>query len=148
MQIKIWFTATALSLAFAMPAAAQDPSDVMERISLLFGDAEPFVTAYEVITEAVATGDGEALADYFPYGETLMVNGEAVVLESESDLYQRYDELITPAIAEVVASQSFETLFANADGVMFGDGAMWLSSVCLDEACAEIEVKIIALNEP
>jgi hypothetical protein len=148
LQIKIWCAAAALALGLAAPAQAQDASEVIERLTLLFGDAEPFVTAYEVITEAVATGDGEALADYFPYGETLMVNGEAVELESEFDLYQRYDELITAAIAEVVASQSFETLFVNADGVMFGDGAMWLSSICLDDACAETEVKIIALNEP
>ena len=143
------FAAALAGLGFlALPAVGQTTDAVVERLTTLFGDAQPFVEAFEDIQTAVLYLDMPLLAEYFPLGEPLMVNGEAVVLESEYDLYQRYDELITPAIAEVVASQPFETLFANADGVMFGDGAMWLSSVCLDEACAETEVKIIALNEP
>lgn len=149
MPIKLCLTAIAVALSLAaLPAQAQDASEVMGRISSLFGDPEPFVAAYEAITDAVATGDGESLAEYFPYGEPIMVNGEPVMLESEHDLYAQYDQLITPAIAEVVANQPFETLFANSDGVMFGDGAMWITSVCVDEACEETEVKIIALNEP
>lgn len=143
------FAAALAGLAFlALPAVGQTADAVVERLTTLFGDAQPFVEAFENIQTAVLYLDMPLLAEYFPLGEPIMVNGKEVVVESESDLFQRYNELITPAIFEVVASQSFETLFVNADGVMFGDGAMWLSSICLDEACEETEVKIIALNEP
>lgn len=143
------FAAAFCGLAFfALPASGQTADEVAERMTMLFGDAQPFIEAFETIQAAVAEGDGPTLAEYFPYGTPIRVDGVEVVLESEYDLYQRYDELITPAIAEAVAAQAFETLFVNADGVMLGDGEMWLSGICSDDSCTEFEVKIIALNSP
>lgn len=143
------FAAALCGLAcFALPAMAQTADEVAERMTMLFGDAQPFIEAFETIQAAVAEGDGPTLAEYIPYGTPIRVDGAEVVLESEYDLYERYDELITPAIAEAVAAQSFDTLFVNADGVMFGNGEMWLSGICSDESCESFEVKIIALNSP
>lgn len=143
------FAAALCGLALlVLPVSAQTADEVKERMATLFGDAQPFVQAFEDIQTAILYIDAPLLAEYFPYGEPIRVNGEEVVLESEHDLYARYDELITPTIMNVVAAQTFETLFVNADGVMFGDGEMWISGICSDDSCAEFEVKIIALNSP
>ena len=40
-----------------------------------------------------------------------------------------------------VERQTYATLFANADGVMIGDGELWFSGTCADAACAEASVR-------
>lgn len=146
--MKTWLAATAVALTLAVaPVQAQTRDDVIAALNANFGDAEAFVTAFDAIQAAVAAGDGEALAEYMPYGQPLMVNGEEVILDSEHDFYARYDELITPAIAEVIEKQTFETLFVNAEGVMFGDGQVWMTGVCEDDSCAAFDVKIITLQD-
>ncbi len=53
---------------------------------------------------------------------------------------------ITPAVAAALDRQTFATLFANAEGVMVGDGEIWFSGICADATCSAVRVRIIALN--
>jgi hypothetical protein len=61
---------------------------------------------------------------------------------------RRYDQLFTPPVVAAVEGQTYATLFATAHGVMVGDGEIWFSGSCADEACSDVSVKIIAVNPP
>ena len=45
-----------------------------------------------------------------------------------------------------VTGQTYENLFVNAEGVMFGNGQVWMGGVCTDDACSDFEVRIIAIQ--
>ena len=40
----------------------------------------------------------------------------------------------------------YYSLFVNGDGVMFGNGEIWMNAICLDEACNETEARIITIQ--
>lgn len=145
--MKSWLSAAALALVLvATPVAAQTRDDVVAALQANFGNPEIFDEAFAVIQAAIAEDDVASLAEYIPFGTPLNVNGEEVVLADEAELAARYDELITPEIKDVVAAQTFETLFVNADGVMLGNGEVWLNGICIDDACTDFTVKIVTLQ--
>ncbi|MBC7534521.1 MAG: hypothetical protein H7258_02370 [Ferruginibacter sp.] len=54
--------------------------------------------------------------------------------------FRKYNELITPAVKKAVAGINFRQLFRNAQGVMIGDGKLWIAQQGKD-------FKIIAINK-
>ena len=58
-----------------------------------------------------------------------------------------YDILITPSIKDVILSQDFALLFVNQDGVMYGDGDVWVSPICIDDACERYRWLIVTIQE-
>lgn len=60
---------------------------------------------------------------------------------------QEYDRIITPAIASTITTQKFSDVLVNTQGVMFGDGEVWLSGRCEDEACQTPLVSISRIQE-
>jgi hypothetical protein len=59
---------------------------------------------------------------------------------------EHYDGIVTEEVKAAVVGQEYEDLFVSADGVMFGDGQMWLNGICKDDACAEFDVRIITIQ--
>lgn len=142
------FRAIALAAAFfaATPAFAQTADDVNAQIEQLLGSHDVFETAITTIQTAVIEHDVEGVAGYIPFGEPIMVNGEAVVIADEADLAARFDELFNEKVVTAVTDQTYETLFVNQDGIMFGQGELWVGGVCIDDACNDFFVNIIAIN--
>jgi len=145
MKSWILFAALALPLGTA-PALAQTRADVVAALEANFGAPERFEEAFAVIQAAIGEDDATTLSEFIPLGSPLMVEGEEVVFDDAEAFIERYDALITPQIRDVVANQSFDTLFVNAEGVMFGAGEVWMTGICLDDSCADFEVKIITLQ--
>lgn len=138
--------AIAAALLAATPAFAQTEDDVNAQIESLLGSHEIFGTAIQAVQEGVANHEIEKVAGYIPFGEPIMVNGEPVTIADEADLAARFDELFNEKVVNAVADQQYETLFVNQDGIMFGEGELWLGGVCIDEACNDFFVNIIAIN--
>jgi hypothetical protein len=82
----------------------------------------------------------------YPLGTRIA--GEEVMLGSEEDLVRRYDQPFTPPVVAAALGQTYAALFATAEGVMVGDGEIWFSGICADQACSDVSVKIIAVNPP
>ena len=49
-------------------------------------------------------------------------------------------------MVKAVSAQDFGKVFVNQQGVMIGDGQVWLSGQCLDAACTRTEVKVITIQ--
>ena len=139
----------AAALLVATPAFAQTADDVNAQIDTVLGPHETYQTAIETIQKALAEGniDGIAgIAGYISFGEPLKVNGEDLVIADEADLNEQFDTLFNDKVVNAVTGQDYGSLFVNQDGIMFGDGELWLTGVCLDDTCADVFVNISAIN--
>lgn len=143
-MLKALFVAAALFAA--TPALAQTAADVDQQIDTVLGPHETYATAIARIQEALKERDVEKLAGYIAYGEPLKVNGADVVIADETQLTAEFNSLFNQKVTDAVVNQTYETLFVNQDGIMFGDGELWLNGVCDDEACEFPFVTIIAIN--
>jgi hypothetical protein len=136
-----------LSLALATPALAQTADDVSAAIEMNFGDAQYFEMAFVSIQGAVAERDAAYLASWVAYPITINPGGgDAFVVETPEDFVARYDDIVTDEIYQAVTGQAYENLFVNSEGVMFGDGQLWIAGICQDDACSGFDIKIITIQ--
>lgn len=144
--MKIWLVAAALALGLAAPALAQSDAEVTAALDANFGDAAPFVEAFDAIQAAVADGDAQTFAEWISYPFRTMVDGEDYRFDGPEAVVEHYDALMTDEIRSAIVDQQFKDLFVNADGVMFGDGQVWLNGVCANSSCTSFDVKIITVQ--
>jgi hypothetical protein len=139
----------AAALLVATPVLAQTADEVNAQIDTVLGPHETYQTAIETIQKALAEGniDGIAgIAGYIPFGEPIKVNGEDLVIADEADLNELFETLFNDKVVNAVTGQDYGSLFVNQDGIMFGEGELWLTGVCLDDTCADVFVNISAIN--
>ena len=140
--------AVVLFAATLVPAVAQSVEEVNERIETLLGGSETFAVAFEVLQDAVGAADKATVASLVHYPFNVTIDGERFAIEGEEAFVERYGEIVTPAVAEAVTAQDYADLFVNADGVMFGDGEVWMNAYCTDRSCAVTYWLIRAINIP
>ena len=98
--------------------------------------------------------DGEAVVERADvaggHGHGLAAGGRRTVVRSRAELLRRYREVFNENVIRAVKAQEPDTLFANWQGVMLGDGQIWFSGVCAgkdrDTACADKTIKVITVN--
>jgi hypothetical protein len=138
--------ALAAALLVAAPAYAQTAEDVNVQIESLLGSHEVFETAIQTIQKAVAERDLVSLGGYIAFGEPIMVNGAEIIIDDEAQFEATYDDLFNQKVVDAVTGQDYGQLFVNADGIMFGTGELWITGICIDDACDDFFVNIIAIN--
>lgn len=134
-------------VAGTIPALAQTVEDTNARLDAVFGEHESFGEVFDILATAVMEGDAATVASLAKYPLRVATNGEEYLIDSEETFVANYDTIITPSIAEVISSQDFALLFVNQDGVMYGDGDVWVGSICLDDGCSTATWLIIAIQE-
>ncbi len=136
----------ALAGLAAPVALAQTTADTDAAIDTVLGDHQKYRDAFDAIQAAVADDDAATLAEYIPYGSPIFIHGAERVFDSEADFAAAYEEVFTPEVVDTVAAQTWETLFVNAEGVMFGAGEVWLNGMCVDDTCSDFDVRIVAVQ--
>jgi hypothetical protein len=126
--------------------AQQATEDVDTRIDTVLKDHVPYEAAYVDIRAALASNNPDALAEYMQFGTPFLLNGKHVTLKDAAEFKTRIGEFFNDKVKKAVEAQTYEALFVNADGVMFGVGQLWLDGICRDEACTAFDVKISAFN--
>lgn len=143
--MKFAAAAFAAVLLIAAPALADEFED---RLDMLYGDHESFGDAYDAFVGAVEAGDVDTVASMVSYPFTTSIDGEQYVIADETAFAEWYDYVITDNVSDIVLNQPYDELFANAEGIMWGDGAVWMSPVCLDDGCAEFYWLVTGVNQP
>lgn len=123
-----------------------DEAEVDQQIEALLGDPRTFRSTIADLQRRVADEDSIAVSAFISYPITVSINGMRKTLRQAEDLEEYYGDIFTPDIVEVIVNQDYGSLFVNSDGVMFGNGEVWMSAVCLDDGCAEVEAQIIAIQ--
>ncbi|THV16698.1 hypothetical protein [Rhizobium rhizophilum] len=133
------------TLFFPAPSSA-DEADIDQQIEALLGDPQIFRSTIADLQQRVADEDSIAVSAFISYPITVSIDGKRKTLRQAEDLEEYYGDIFTPDIVEVIVNQDYGNLFVNGDGVMFGSGEVWMSAVCLDDGCNEIEAKIITIQ--
>jgi hypothetical protein len=126
---------------FALAAAL-----LLTATSVFAQSPDTYRQAFDAIQQAITEGDATAFADWVSYPIEVVADGEPMVIGDASQFAEYYQGIVNPEIAQAVTNQSFNELFVNSEGAMFGNGQVWMSEVCLDDACTKSEVKIITIQ--
>lgn len=120
------------------PAAAEE-GDARARIDSVLGDAAQYEKVFNAFKTAVVGGDRAAVVEEvrFPLN---IAGGKKI--SGPGEFQRNYEKIITPAVVKAMSEQDFGKVFVNQQGVMIGDGQVWLTGECLDKACARTEVKV------
>jgi len=143
-RLKSLLVLTLFCIAMGGMARAQSEAEVNARLDGLFGDHRPYRAFFTDLKAAVVAGNKQAVVAMVSYPLTVKTGGKAVSLRSAQDLLARYDQVVTARVTAAVRKQTYETLFARDTGVMIGDGEVWFSGICSDNACRRRTVKVIA----
>ncbi|HEL5402146.1 TPA: hypothetical protein UOJ25_002265 [Stenotrophomonas maltophilia] len=123
----------------AAPAAAVPAEDARARIEAVLGDAAQYEKVFNAFKTAVVGGDRAAVVEEVRF--PLNISGGKKIT-GPGEFQRNYEKIITPAVVKAVSEQDFGKVFVNQQGVMIGDGQVWLTGECLDKACARTEVKV------
>jgi len=129
----------------AEPAAptSAGTSNVRQRIDQVLGDAAQYETVFNAFQKAVNGGDRAAVVEEvrFPLN---IANGAKIT--GPGEFQRNYERILTPAVRKAIAAQKFDDVMVNQQGVMIGDGQVWLNGTCLDAACSRTEVKVVTIQ--
>ena len=139
--------ATVIGLSAGPAALAQTVEETNARLDQVFGEHESFGDVFDILYAAVEARDAATVASLAKYPLRVFTNGEEYEIDSETTFIENYDTIITPSIADVIVSQDFALLFVNQDGVMYGDGDVWVSPICIDDACERYRWLIVTIQE-
>jgi len=126
----------------ATPAAPAN-GDVRQRIDQALGDAAQYEAVFNAFQKAVNGGDRAAVVEEvrFPLN---IANGAKIT--GPGEFQRNYERILTPAVRKAIAAQKFDDVMVNQQGVMIGDGQVWLNGTCLDQACSRTEVKVVTIQ--
>jgi hypothetical protein len=144
-MLRIIILAAIAALALAAPARAGD-ADVNGAIDRSLGDHALYETAIRSFQQAVSDASKEDVAAFVRYPIVVEVNGRKRTIKSSAAFIAAYDQIMTPDIVAAVKSQKYGDLFVNSEGVMFGDGEVWIDGICLDRGCSHFVPKVITIQ--
>ncbi len=119
-----------------------DPKNVDQSIDTLLGDHTKVHQLVTDLQQAVAKHDAAAVAALVHYPIRVKLHGKPTYLDTPKSFVKNYDHIITPDIAAVIQNQKYEDLFVNYQGAMFGNGEVWITGFCIDDACKPPDIKI------
>ena len=140
--------AALLAVCLAGPVLAQDPGPTTDQAirDVLGGDPAEYRRVVEGFQAALRDGDAKAAAAFVSYPIGVTVGGRSVSIPDAAAFIADYARIVTPEIAAAVDRQPFDDLFVRDQGVMLGDGEVWISAVCRDDACKQADVQVIAIQ--
>jgi hypothetical protein len=112
----------------------------------LFGTHEPYEQFLKELKAEVAAQEWQAIADRVVYPLSVRVSGHRITLRSPDQFLSHVQSILTPKVRKAIEAQRYEALFANANGVMIGEGELWYSGVCSKAGCIDAAIKITAVN--
>ncbi|AWH27792.1 hypothetical protein [Stenotrophomonas sp. YAU14A_MKIMI4_1] len=136
-------TPAAEPAAPAVAPAETSADDARARIDSVLGDAAQYEKVFNAFKTAVVGGDRAAVVEEVRF--PLNVAGGRKIT-GPGEFQRNYETIITPAVVKAVSEQDFGKVFVNQQGVMIGDGQVWLNGTCLDAACTRSEVKVITIQ--
>ena len=117
------------------------------RLDTLFGAHEPYASFLAKLKSAAAKEDWATIGDLIAYPLKVTVGGQHLVLRSAAQFRARATNVMTAKVLNAIKEQSYAGLFANAQGVMMGNGEVWFSAICGPTDCNNAPIKITAIQQ-
>jgi len=132
------------ALALLAPAVAGE-EEVYASIESIHGNADGFFEVFSGVQDATMFNPID-MTGYGLYPMTINANGESYDILDEQDFIDNFDSLILPETIEAIRSQDVSDLIVTSEGVGLGNGAMWITNICLDDACNDTQWGIFSIN--
>ncbi|CAN4278058.1 hypothetical protein LJR125_000919 [Pseudoxanthomonas sp. LjRoot125] len=132
--------------ATQVAAVVDDPAAVNQSIDEVLGDHVRYETVIRRLQQSVAARDAAAVAALVDYPFTTVRDGEPLRVADAEAFVRDYDRIVTPGIADAITKQKYSQLMVNYKGVMFGNGEAWVNGICRDNACKDVDVRVVALQ--
>jgi hypothetical protein len=108
------------------------------------------VRFYYAFKRAVASDDRKAVATMVRYPLVIAKakGKKSVRIKRPADLVAKYSEVVTPCVQKVILAQRISRLFCRDQGVMFGNGEVWIDEPTGADGKAKNDPgpKIITIN--
>jgi hypothetical protein len=127
-------------------ASRADEASVDQQIEALLGDSLDYKELFYAFKVALEEGKSDIVVSLVNYPLTVTIDGDAATYASEQDLLDAYDSVFTEAIVEAVSNQEYGDLFVNSEGVMIGNGEVWISGICEDSACSSAPPRVAVIQ--
>lgn len=145
-RIRQFLLAAPLVFLGAVPVFA-DETSVNQSIDQTLGDHTKYRAVIVALQKAVAAGDAKGVAALVSYPIGVKINGKETNIKSAKAFQDHYKAIFTPRITKAVVDQKYEDLFVNYQGIMFGDGQVWINGICKDDACKNFDVKVQTIQD-
>ena len=109
----------------------------------MLGSPAEFRAFFNQLKQAVSASDKHALAKMMNY--PLNVSAEGPSVRTSSDFITHYDRIFTPHVISVVDKQTYGDLFVRDQGAAMGNGDVWFTGACVDQACKRRTPKVISV---
>ena len=151
------FLSAIIASILSISATAGGISD--EDLIGLFGEATVYRSAFSEVQSTIEKDDREGFAALVHYPFTIYrdkeecCGAEAIdTIEISDEFMEKFDEIVTTEVRQVIQRQKFDDLILNWRGLGFELGAVWIVGHCVaedvDDACAEtiVGVKYISTD--
>lgn len=142
----IVFSAMLAAAVSAAPIANADEASVDQQIETLLGDAADYKELFYAFKMALEEGKSDIVVSLVNYPITVRIDGSEDTYSSVDELLAAYDDVFTDSIKEAVAAQEYGDLFVNSEGIMIGNGQVWISGICEDTACTIAPPRIMTVQ--
>jgi len=130
----------------ATPAAPAE-GGTRDRINDLLGNADKYESVFNDLQRGIAAGDRAAVAGLMRYPVRVSIAGKSQQVKDAASFQRDYDKIVTPSLTKLIGEQKFDELFVNWQGVMLGQGEVWINGVCPDNDCKNADVKVNNIGE-
>jgi len=135
---------------FLLPTlgVAQTPTaDLDKSIDLSVGSHVKVQQLLTNLQQAVAQHNPAAVAALVHYPIKVNPGKRPITIKSPKAFIKDYDRIITHDISDVILKQKYDALFVNSQGVMLGDGEVWITGFCQDKNCKSSDIKIGTIQD-
>ncbi|WP_158944000.1 hypothetical protein [Granulicella sp. S190] len=140
--LPLFYFCVAIAQTTPTPLSALDKS-----IDLSVGDHIKVQHLLSRLQQAVASHNATEVADLVHYPIKVNPGKHPLTIKSPKAFAKDYDRIITSDISSVILKQKYDALFVNSQGVMIGDGEVWISGFCLDKNCKNSDIKIGTIQD-
>jgi hypothetical protein len=131
----------------AVGAAQTTPTDLDKSIDLSVGSHVKVEHLLTDLQRSVAQHNPGAVAALVHYPIKVNPGKHPITIKTPKAFIKDYDSIITHDISDVILNQKYEALFVNSQGVMLGDGEVWITGFCLDKNCKNSDIKIGTIQD-
>lgn len=90
-------------------------------------DPKAFTQFLSNLQNSVRSNDKKAVAELMYYPLNVNKNGKTTKIYTSKQFVSKYDQVITKRVKQQLLAQKVDKLFVNSEGVMIGNGEMWIS---------------------
>ena len=133
---------TMLTALTRVPPARRTPSVKNSTVQDAWGPAiaSQAQSFLDKLKRVVKENNKVEFASFVHYPLRVFDRNHDIKISSPSELISKYPHILTPDVRHAILTQSAQCLFANAQGMMVGNGQLWFQQE------ASGEMKIVTIN--